>query len=288
MVEHSPNLVYCNGKSCDLTFKVEDKFLTSDLQLPQQDSVCKCGTIVCLKCKGSGHEPLNCKMYNEWDDNLSEVLDTLNNNWKKKNTKTCPACKTDIEKNQGCMHMTCAKCRFEFCWLCLGDWKKHGSGTGGYYKCNLYTPDEDSIKGEEYIKRLQFFTDRYLEHKRGLEMNDDKTKDHLKLLDKETKSEFFKLNTEITPGCLNFYIEALKFSGKCRSFIVYTYPIGFKIMDPDQTFLFAQTQYFLEYSLEVFDKFLQKNPIKSLSDHNEHGICLSKDYSDIKAKILNL
>ena len=44
----------------------------------------------------------------------------------------------------------------------------------------------------------------------------------------------------------------------------------------------------MEYSLEVFDKFLEKNPIKDLSSQNEHGVCLSKNYSDIKAKILNL
>ncbi len=35
-----------------------------------------------------------------------------------RNTKPCPSCKTDIEKRDGCDHMTCS-CGFEFCWLCL-------------------------------------------------------------------------------------------------------------------------------------------------------------------------
>ena len=31
-------------------------------------------------------------------------------------------------------HMTCYKCRHEFCWICFGDWKKHTS-------CNAYKED---------------------------------------------------------------------------------------------------------------------------------------------------
>jgi len=30
------------------------------------------------------------------------------------------------------MHMTCRNCKFEFCWLCLGDYKKHSKETGKY------------------------------------------------------------------------------------------------------------------------------------------------------------
>ena len=32
----------------------------------------------------------------------------------------------------------------EFCWLCLGDWSKHGSATGGFYKCNIYEEKKKS------------------------------------------------------------------------------------------------------------------------------------------------
>ena len=32
--------------------------------------------------------------------------------WLKANAKPCPGCKIVISKNQGCMHMTCSKCRF--------------------------------------------------------------------------------------------------------------------------------------------------------------------------------
>ena len=39
----------------------------------------------------------------------------------------CPKCHSTIEKDGGCNHMVCKKCRFDFCWVCLGPWEPHGS-----------------------------------------------------------------------------------------------------------------------------------------------------------------
>eukprot|EP01098_Paradermamoeba_levis_P003102 TRINITY_DN1446_c0_g1_i6.p1 TRINITY_DN1446_c0_g1~~TRINITY_DN1446_c0_g1_i6.p1 ORF type:complete len:450 (-),score=155.19 TRINITY_DN1446_c0_g1_i6:209-1558(-) len=33
--------------------------------------------------------------------------------------KACPSCNSKIERNDGCDHMTCGICLFEFCWECL-------------------------------------------------------------------------------------------------------------------------------------------------------------------------
>ncbi|CAG8438467.1 5697_t:CDS:2 [Ambispora gerdemannii] len=39
-------------------------------------------------------------------------------------TKKCPKCNTNIEKSEGCDHMTCRapRCGYEFCWLCFADY----------------------------------------------------------------------------------------------------------------------------------------------------------------------
>ena len=36
----------------------------------------------------------------------------------KDNVSMCPMCRTRIEKTGGCNHMTCAFCRYQFCWAC--------------------------------------------------------------------------------------------------------------------------------------------------------------------------
>jgi ariadne-1 len=73
-------------------------------------------------------------MVRKWITKNSAESENLN--WILANTKPCPKCHRPIEKNQGCMHMTCSQCRHEFCWLCNGTWSEHGERTGGFYACN--------------------------------------------------------------------------------------------------------------------------------------------------------
>lgn len=30
------------------------------------------------------------------------------------------------------------QCKCDFCWVCLENWKKHSSATGGYFRCNRF------------------------------------------------------------------------------------------------------------------------------------------------------
>ncbi len=55
-------------------------------------------------------------------------------------SKKCPKCGAPIQKVDGCNHMKCGAkgCKHEFCWICLTPWSKHGSATGGYWRCNRF------------------------------------------------------------------------------------------------------------------------------------------------------
>nr|OQO03080.1 hypothetical protein B0A51_18846 [Rachicladosporium sp. CCFEE 5018] len=45
--------------------------------------------------------------------------------WVQKNSKQCPnaKCGFSIQKKSGCDHMTCSRCKHEFCWECLADYR---------------------------------------------------------------------------------------------------------------------------------------------------------------------
>jgi len=82
--------------------------------------------------------------------------------------------------------MTCRKeaggCGYEFCWLCRGDWKEHGSQTGGYYACNKYDASiakNDDTKAAELKTELEtymFYYHRYEAHHNAFKIADQQRK----------------------------------------------------------------------------------------------------------------
>ena len=98
------------------------------------DVHCACGETYCFTCQDEAHRPVDCATVKAW--NVKNSAERENLTWIMANTKSCPKCQAHIEKNHGCMHMTCSRCRHEFCWLCMTPWSQHGDTTGGYYACN--------------------------------------------------------------------------------------------------------------------------------------------------------
>eukprot|EP00879_Flechtneria_rotunda_P014450 GHRR01015099.1.p1 GENE.GHRR01015099.1~~GHRR01015099.1.p1 ORF type:complete len:471 (+),score=115.95 GHRR01015099.1:168-1580(+) len=141
-VEDNRNLVWCTGANCDNAVECcVERAATEPL-----DVICTgCGATFCFNCKEEAHRPVACDTVRKWITKNSAESENLN--WILANTKPCPKCCRPIEKNQGCMHMTCSQCRHEFCWLCNGAWSDHGERTGGFYACNRY---ETAKKTGEY------------------------------------------------------------------------------------------------------------------------------------------
>jgi hypothetical protein len=81
-----------------------------------------CNFSYCFNCKEEWHADITCEQYQKWKIENSEA-DARYEEWVKANAKRCPHCKSPIEKNGGCNHMTCKKCSHEFCWLCSEAYK---------------------------------------------------------------------------------------------------------------------------------------------------------------------
>jgi len=63
----------------------------------------------CLKCLNPAHPMKDCET----------VLDEYFKKWRSgKIIKKCPNCKFWTEKNEGCNHMTCRGCQYQWCWIC--------------------------------------------------------------------------------------------------------------------------------------------------------------------------
>ena len=53
-----------------------------------------------MQCRKEGHRPIKCKQLEEWEALLKgKNSDFIDEAWIKLNTKKCPNCNVDIEKN---------------------------------------------------------------------------------------------------------------------------------------------------------------------------------------------
>ena len=70
---------------------------------------CNFGHEFCFDCGEKPHGWKSC----------SKMKDKGFEEWKSHNfVKRCPYCKFWTEKNEGCNHMTCSQCHFQWCWIC--------------------------------------------------------------------------------------------------------------------------------------------------------------------------
>ena len=70
---------------------------------------CNFGHEFCFECLQKPHGKKKC----------AKVIDEGFEEWKSHTlVKRCPYCKFWTEKNEGCNHMTCSQCNFQWCWVC--------------------------------------------------------------------------------------------------------------------------------------------------------------------------
>ena len=101
LMESNKKIKFCPFPDCDGYAEKKNK----------KEKIVKCnfGHEFCFDCGNKPHPNQKC----------SEIIDKDFERWKSSRTvKRCPHCKFWTEKNEGCNHMTCVECKFQWCWLC--------------------------------------------------------------------------------------------------------------------------------------------------------------------------
>ncbi len=144
-VDDHDNIRWCPHPECDSAVECN----ISNKQLMQVIPSVFCGNKhnFCFGCGLDNHQPCICSLVKIWVKKCEDDSET--SNWISANTKECPKCQSTIEKNGGCNHMTCRKCKYEFCWVCMGVWSDHGQS---WYNCNRYDEKSSAVARDNQAK----------------------------------------------------------------------------------------------------------------------------------------
>ncbi|XP_046859587.1 ankyrin repeat and IBR domain-containing protein 1-like [Xenia sp. Carnegie-2017] len=187
-VDSNPYLKWCPFPECGKAVQLPENQMSAyrmggGASAETESLTVNCGDehYFCWHCMEESHEPATCEGWKRWLCVIKDILPTLpkedlkecpetervaNSLWLITNSKPCPKCASPIQKNEGCNHIKCTKCKHEFCWVCLESWKKHNSSTGGYFRCNRYEVVK-AIK-ERVLEKAQSIND---EHKKVEKLN---------------------------------------------------------------------------------------------------------------------
>ena len=148
---------WCPGKGCE---RVAHCVKQTKAFVDEQDKIADCDAChlsFCIACGEEPHIPVACKILAQWHEKNNNESETAN--WITANTKTCPKCATRIQKDGGCMYVTCRKCRHGFCWVCMG--------THHVWNCNAYKEgdaDADQTRAKNELERYLHYYQRYHGH----------------------------------------------------------------------------------------------------------------------------
>ncbi|KAL2101922.1 hypothetical protein ACEWY4_003683 [Coilia grayii] len=263
-VENNPAIRWCPWAGCDRAVRLSiqgpsastaNPFNYPLLQAPAVD--CGRGHLFCWECQGEAHEPCDCHTWKMWLQKVNDMRpeelagvseayeDAANCLWLLSNSKPCASCKSPIQKNEGCNHMQCAKCKYDFCWICLEEWKKHSSSTGGYYRCTRYEviqqveeqSKEMTVEAERKHKNYQEL-DRFMHYYTRFKNHEHSYQLEQRLL-KTAKDKMEQLSKVLSARQgeapdTTFIEDAVQELLKTRRILKWSYPYGF-FLEPKST-----------------------------------------------------
>ncbi|CAD5224848.1 unnamed protein product [Bursaphelenchus xylophilus] len=237
-IQSNPYLRFCPGVNCQMI-----SYCKSDK--PHRCICTKCETSYCIKCGQDYHAPATCDILKKWQVKCADDSETAN--YISAHTKDCPNCHACIEKNGGCNHMQCTKCKHHFCWMCFRDWKSHGSE---YYECSRYrenpaiAQEANHLKARRALEKYLHYFERFENHSKSLKMEEDlRNKIKAKIDEKVANHEGTWIDWQ-------YLHDAASLLTKCRYTLQYTYPFAYYMDGDPRKELFQYQQAQLEKEIE--------------------------------------
>ncbi|KAJ1800585.1 hypothetical protein LPJ59_000981 [Coemansia sp. RSA 2399] len=259
--------VWCPAPNCEFAIECHVPRTAWETTIPTV--VCECGNSFCFGCKLKNHLPVPCEMVSKWIKKCKDDSET--SKWIKVNTKECVKCKSIIEKNGGCNHMTCRECHYDFCWICMGPWNEHGQQ---FYNCNRF--NEDSSKGaRESVSKARLSLERYIHYYTRYNNHEQSAKLARKLL-ATTEKNMEQMQRELALSWIEvqFLRDAVDVLSMCRETLKWTYVLAYYMASSNQKIIFEDNQSDLEMATELLNG-LVEDPIGTDSP------------DDIKRKIMD-
>lgn len=234
-VEQTKKMKWCPGADCNNAIQLE-----SGLQSLNCDVICICGSSLCFSCDQDAHGPLSCVLLQKWKRLCKE--DAATSAYMMKNTVKCPHCQISTQKISGCNHMTCTKCRGEFCWLCGNDWRNHAA-------CNQVKRIQGVEKDEQVrIERFNHCHSRYIAHCQSLKLE--------KILI-EKLNEYQKMHW-LGEHEFAFLHKTLELLYVCRQVLMSSYAFVYYLISCNELDLFEYNQSFIEKATEALSRCLEE------------------------------
>ncbi|KAF2878087.1 hypothetical protein BDV95DRAFT_479561, partial [Massariosphaeria phaeospora] len=255
-VDDKENLRWCPAPNCE--YAVECSVKDKDLLRIVPTVHCDCGYYFCFGCSLTDHQPAPCSLVRKWLKKCEDDSETAN--WISANTKECPKCNSTIEKNGGCNHMTCRKCRNEFCWICMGLWSEHGTS---WYNCNRFEEKsgfdarDAQAKSRASLERYLHYYNRYANHEQSAKLDKDiYLKSEKKMMQLQNASGMSWIEVQF----LDSASQALQ---QCRQTLKWTYAFAYYLARANLTEIFEDNQKDLEMAVENLSEMFEK-PIDQL------------------------
>ncbi|TVY54427.1 E3 ubiquitin-protein ligase dbl4, partial [Lachnellula cervina] len=257
-VEDKDQMKWCPAPDC--TNAIECGIKKKDLLRVVPTVACDCKHRFCFGCILADHQPAPCELVKMWLKKCADDSETAN--WISANTKECPRCNSTIEKNGGCNHMTCRKCKHEFCWMCMGLWSEHGTS---WYNCNRFEEKSGSdardaqAKSRVSLERYLHYYNRYANHEQSAKLDKDiYHKTEKKMIQLQSASGMSWIEVQY----LNSASQALQ---TCRQTLKWTYAFAYYLGKVNLTAMFEDNQKDLEMAVEALSEMFEK-PVTELAD----------------------